>query len=477
MFNTVQWLIKFGVKALAFLCLLLIPERHPERPLVEQIEQQGELVVATRWGPATYFSELRQDSGFEFELARSFANHLGVQLRIATFSSFSELLAAVRQGQVHFAAAGLTITDRRQQLFDFSIPYQEIKHQLVYKIGRPKPREIQDLVGKRTVVIAGSSHSEHLLRMRDLFPELQWEEEQSASELILLNMVNDGLADYAVVDSKMFLNYRDVYPELRSAMNITGSLPVAWAFNKHQDRSLLAAADRFLFEAANSGQLEELSQRFFGHQRFDYVGSRTFLEHIDSRLHHYENAFRAQAKLLGVDWRLLAAIGYQESFWDAKAVSPTGVRGLMMLTRGTAAEMGVSNRLDPLESIAGGAHYFKKLHDRLPAEIQEPDRTFFALAAYNLGYKHLMTARKKALQAGADPNDWFVTRDFVALLSHQKKRPNSYYRYKRAGEETVDYVRNIRRYYEALVWASERERKRYMPVPQSLVAMRSQLVH
>ena len=88
-----------------------------------------------------------------------------------------------------------------------------------------------------------------------------------------------------------------------------------------------------------------------------------------------------------------------------------------------------------------------------------------------------MTARKKALQAGADPNDWFVTRDFVALLSHQKKRPNSYYRYKRAGEETVDYVRNIRRYYEALVWASERERKRYTPVPQNLVAMRSQLVH
>ncbi|MCP4055747.1 MAG: transglycosylase SLT domain-containing protein, partial [Pseudoalteromonas sp.] len=181
---------------------------------------------------------------------------------------------------------------------------------------------------------------------------------------------------------------------------------------------LAKAARQFLESLETNGTLAQISERFYGHlDRLNYVGARTFMHHVENRLPKYESLFRDYAREFNMDWRLLAAIGYQESHWRPNAVSPTGVRGLMMLTRNTASHIGINNRLDAEESIQGGAKYFRIVHEKIPERIPEPDRTWFALASYNVGFGHLEDARRLTEGAGRDPDRWMDVKEFLPLLA------------------------------------------------------------
>ncbi len=475
--SILRWIKYITVQSVVAGSFILTPACQPTPPLLDQVKQQGELIVATQVGPTTYYRELDRETGFEFELAKSFAAYLDVKLHIVTYDDLGSLLADVKSGKVHMAAAGLTVTPERSTELRFSSPYQQITQELVYRMGSGKPRQIEDLLDRNIVVLANSSHAENLKLLQQEHPHLTWDAIPNASALQLLQQVNDGKADLAVMDSNVFNSYRSLFPELRKAFDIKGPEPLAWAFAGNQDASLYTMAELFFNQESDSGALEELRIRFFGHRDFDYVGARAFLSHMDNRLNQYEDDFRAAAKEVGLDWRILAAIGYQESLWNPNAISPTGVRGLMMLTERTASEMGVTNRRDPRQSIFAGARYFRKLYDRLPMEISEPHRTWFALAAYNVGYGHLMDARRLTYSAGENGNDWFSVRERLPMLLQQEIYSNTLHGYARAGAQSVVYVRNVRRYYDALVWATERNDMRYVPTPQNLMAFRNSLVH
>lgn len=128
----------------------------------------------------------------------------------------------------------------------------------------------------------------------------------------------------------------------------------------------------------------------------------------------------AAGEKYNIDWKLLAAMGYQESHWNPKAVSPTGVRGIMMLTQQTAGQMGIKNRLDPKSSIFGGAKYLDKIRRRFPKDLTEPDRTWFAMAAYNVGYYHVRDAQKITTQQEKNPNKWNDLQTTLPLLARKK---------------------------------------------------------
>ena len=144
-------------------------------------------------------------------------------------------------------------------------------------------------------------------------------------------------------------------------------------------------------------------------------------------------------------------MSYQESHWNPRARSFTGVRGMMMLTLRTAKELGVKNRLDPKQSIFGGAKYLAKLRKRMPDNIAEPDRTWMALAAYNVGYGHLTDARKLTKLDGGDSTRWMDVKDYLPRLSQKRYYKQTRHGYAR-GNEPVSYVQNIRRYFDVLVW-------------------------
>jgi membrane-bound lytic murein transglycosylase F len=203
--------------------------------------------------------------------------------------------------------------------------------------------------------------------------------------------------------------------------------------------------------------LKRLVDRYYGHAlRMNSVDSGALLEKIPTLLPTLKPHFREAETLSGVDWRLLAAIGYQESHWDPSATSPTGVRGLMMLTDETADRLQVKNRLDARDSIIGGARYFALLKEALHPRIGEPDKTFLALAAYNLGLGHLEDARIVAQQAKLNPDKWQDVRQVLGKLAEPETFTTLKHGYAR-GFEALQLVDNVRNYYDILVRMEPRD--------------------
>ena len=427
-------------------------------PLIDQVREIGELRVVTRDSPSSYAIGPEGPEGPEFDLVQAFADELGVALIIQSVSSVSEIVPLLTSGRVHMAAAGLSITESRQEYLNFGYPYESVDMHLIYRLGTGKPHSVEDIMGKRIEVVAGSSHADMLSSLRDAYPELEWSENADADIATVLEKVASGEIDYTVADSTDFNIHRNFYPDLRVALDLEVDDPIAWAFTKDSGNSLLASADEFLIGLRRNGTLDRVHDRYYGHtKKFDYVGTRNFIRHYKSRLPRYREVFEEAAAESGVDWRLLAAIGYQESHWRSQAVSPTGVRGIMMLTLDTADYLGIDDRIDPVNSIFGGAQFYARQTERIPDTIDEPDRTWMALAAYNVGFNHLKDARMLTEQLGGDPDAWIDVSETLPLLAQRKWYSQLPYGYAR-GWEPVLYVNNIRSYYNILVWLTDNER-------------------
>ncbi len=426
-------------------------------PILEQVQQRGELVVATRNSATTYYEGRNGLEGLEYELVTAFAERIGVKVRFVVFDDIGRLLDRVARQKVDMAAAGLTATEGRERRIRFGTGYQRITPQLVYRAGTRRPRSMRDLVGENLEVVAGSSHEEELRRLRDLLPDLSWDAREDIAGEELLHLVYQGLVDYAVADSNEVALNRRFYPELQVAFDLTQPQALAWAFPHTQDSSLYDAAAEFLEEMRVSGRLDQLIERYYGYvERLSFVDTRTFKRHAWQRLPQYRAWFERAAAEHGVDWKLLAAIGYQESHWDPEAVSPTGVRGIMMLTRATSDLWNVADRTDPEQSIMAGGRHLRYLLDRIPDRIPEPDRTWLALAAYNAGFGHLEDARILTDRASADPDKWSEVKKRLPLLSqarYHRTVPHGYAR----GREPVVYVDNVRKYYDQLSWLIDQQ--------------------
>jgi len=426
-------------------------------PLIDQIRDLGELRIVTRNTPSTYFVGPDGPAGPEYDLAKGLAAELGVKLVVTTVDSVAEILPRLLSGEVHMAAAGLSMTESRRQFLNFGHPYNSVDMHLIYKLGTGRPRSIQDTAGRSIVVVASSSHSDMMASLREVYPALEWSENADVEVVDLLRDVAEGKIDFAVADSIEFNIQRHFYPDLRVALDLKIDDPIAWAFRKDDGDSLLEKADEYLISSDRSGLLAQVNDRYFGHtEKFDYVGTRAFIRHFDNRLPRYRKMFEESGEVSDVDWRLLAAIGYQESHWRSHAVSPTGVRGIMMLTQATAEYLDIDDRMDPESSIFGGAEFFARQVERMPDSVEEPDRTWMALAAYNVGFYHVKDARQIVEWQGGDPDAWIDLSKALPLLAHRKWYSRLQHGYAR-GWEPVLYVNNIRSYYNILRWITGSE--------------------
>jgi len=434
--------------------LLLVACGEPPS-ILEQVQEQNELIVISRNGPTTYYEDTNGPAGFEYELTKLFADDLGVELSIVVPPNFNDILPLTALGDVHLAAAGLSVTEKRKKKVRFGPTYQKITPQLVYRSGSRRPKTLADLSGILEVV-AGSSHEEHLVALQPEYPELTWTARENSNEELLV-YVWEQLIEYTVADSNELAVNRRFYPELKPAFDISPEEPLAWAFPPGDDNSLLDKAVLFFNRIREDGTLVQLIERYYGHiGDFDYVGTRRYQADVEFRLPRYREMFIEAASEVGMDWRLLAAIGYQESHWNADAVSPTGVRGIMMLTLDAAKDVGIENRLDPAQSIEGGARYLSAMIGKIPERITEPDRTWLALAAYNIGYGHLEDARILTQKNKGNIDKWIDVKKNLPLLSQKKWFQQTRYGYAR-GREPVRYVENIRTYYDILVWMTEKD--------------------
>lgn len=423
--------------------------------LLEQIRSDGQLVVVTRNSSTTYYEGVDGPAGLEYEMAKMFADELGVGLTLVVPDSLHDLLMRITNNTAHIAAAGLTITKDREEIFRFGPAYQEITEQLIYNAANMRPKNLADIDGGTLEVVANSSHEERLKYLTDVFDGLSWKSNNGLESEELLQMVADNIIEYTIADSNEFALNQRFFINLRAAFDISEPQRLAWAMPKSDDNSLYLEVQKFFKKIKGNGELDRMIERAYGHvEDFDYVGTKIFRRHIKTRLPKYNDFFETAANEQGLDWRLLAAMGYQESHWNPDAISPTGVRGIMMLTLKTAEDLNITNRRKPEISISGGAQYFKQILDRIDADVLEPDRTWMAIAAYNVGFYHLDDARKITKKLDKDPNRWSDVKQALPLLAKKKWHKDTRYGYAR-GWEPVQYVENIRSYYDILKWLDD----------------------
>jgi len=195
--------------------------------------------------------------------------------------------------------------------------------------------------------------------------------------------------------------------------------------------------------------LKDLYLSIEENKNLNNVEKNIFINKINNRLPDYINYFKKYTRNSIFSWELIAAISYQESHWNHKAVSKTKVKGLMMLTKDTANYVGIKNRLDPNQSVYGGVKYLESLYKRLPKSIVGSDRLWMTLASYNVGLGHLEDARILTEKHGRNPNYWSDVKKHLPLLRIKKYHKNTKYGYAR-GLEPVIYVERIQSYLDLL---------------------------
>ncbi|PIE24915.1 MAG: membrane-bound lytic murein transglycosylase MltF [Neptuniibacter caesariensis] len=423
---------------------------------LEAITESGSLNFVTRNSPNTYFIEKGQPAGFEYELAKAYAEHLGIKLKLILPNSFSVIFTAIKERKGHLAGAMLTASTARKKDYEFTAPYLHTTTAVIYREtqGQTAPKDLEDLIqkNKKLVVFANSSHIDLLKKLKETHPTLSWEETSEYTAVELLEQVYNKKIDYTITDAIAFDSQRSFFPGLEKAFDLNKPQPIAWMYAKNSDQSLKKSLQEFMDLESTKELITELHQKYFNRNNpFGFYDTAAFKRDIRTRFPHIEQYFLMAEQETGIDWHLLAAIAYQESHWNPAAVSPTGVKGIMMLTHAAAKEVGVTDRTDPEQSIIGGAHYLISVKKKIPERIPDPDHTWLALAGYNVGYGHLEDARVLTKRAGKDPDKWDDVKQYLPLLTQEKYYSTVRYGYAR-GYEPVHYVSNIQKYMKLLSW-------------------------
>jgi len=441
-------------------------DSEPVEQPVQPFGTTDELVVLVHNGPATRF--LGADgkySGIEQDLIEMFAKDTGTRIRLVERAKYKDILPALRKHLAHFAAAGMAATEARRKAFIFGPAYLSIHTVVAYNTENQRPKNVRELIGKRVVALAGSSGAEQLEAEAMEEPKLAWEEIPATDSMELLDRLASDEVDYVVTDSNIVELAQNFSPNIGRAFNLGEPETLSWALPKDASPLLMAQIKDFFDRINANGTLRVLLDRYYGHtQRLTQGDVAAFLQRRQLVLPQYRAMFQEAQEETGLDWRLLAALGFQESHWNPLATSPTGVRGLMMLTSETADRMGVSDRLDPRQNIIAGARYLKMLRDTLPERIMEPDRTWLALASYNVGYGHLEDARVLTKRHGLNADSWVDVKKTLPLLT----RSDFYSTVKRGfarGGEAVILTENIRNYFDILVRYEESYRPQFSIVP------------
>ncbi|MCX7147715.1 MAG: membrane-bound lytic murein transglycosylase MltF [Sulfuritalea sp.] len=411
---------------------------------IDPPEADGRLVVAVRETPAFFQQEGATASGFEHDLVTAFADSLGLKVRFIKAVDSYELNDLAVAGRVHLAAS-MPLGNGALQ---FSTPIRTLTQWIVGHNESLGPHQLSDLGGQTVEVMAGSPLAD-TLRGLDEKSRPKVVEVPGVNEMELLARVAEHKAELAAVHGIHLDLGINFYPELSPLIQLPGKLEFGWAFGGEKAGEMRAKADAFIAAARADGTLARIHDRYFGHiKRINAEGIAKFLDDTRSKLPTWRRHFQSAQDLSGIDWRLLAALAYQESHWDPLATSPTNVRGMMMLTEDTADYLRVKNRLDANESIRAGARYLAELVEQIP-DAKHPDRLWLALSAYNLGMGHFRGARAIAQKMKRDPDVWYDMKQVLPQLA----RPEIYARLKSGaarGGEAVIMVENIRSYYDIL---------------------------
>lgn len=449
--------LRIGLAWLALICATLLcgcgpSPRAPPDPSTQ-------LTVIVRPGPTSWFAGADGETrGFEHDLITRFAQERHVPLTVIVADSAAALIGKLRAGESNIAAGGLFAPLGESGIDDappvplWTQGYYAVEPVLIYNIDGYKPKSIGDLAGGIVAFPAHTGLDGQLAVLRKEHPEITWMPVDAPSNDALIAQVSAGDIDYAVVPSDAAAVARNIFLDFEMAFPVGAARAFAWALAPGQE-ALRDALNDFFARMRKDGSLKRYSERYFASERqIERIDASALREKIGTMLPRYRSTFQQAQAATGIEWRLLAAIAYQESQWDPLATSETGVRGLMQLTEETARHLGVVDRLDERHAALAAARYLRDLKDRLPARITEPDRTWLALAEFNIGIAHVEDARILAQKQNLNPDVWNDVRKTLPLLAQPEYYEQAKYGYARGGMP-VAFVDRVRGYYDVLARA------------------------
>ena len=443
----------FFISLVVISLLFIFKDYHPlNKNDYSRILQNNEIKIVTRFGPSDYYEIKSEENGYTYDVMKGFADFIGVKLIVITMDSLEDAINALNNREVDILA-NMGITNNVKT----SYAYNKVNQYIVYNSKyTAKPNEINDLNGNDIEIIDSiiiKNNLDSFLKSIDM--NLIISKEKNIDEII--NLIKDNKVKYTVLNNNELAIFNKYFPEIKIGFTIGENIPSTWAIPENTNHQLEEKLSEYFTQILKTNKLKKFyTKHFTGKLQYTFVGTRSFLADFLNVFPLYEFYFKKYAKLYNHDWRLLASIGYQESKWDKDAVSYTGVRGLMMLTKNTSKEMNVEDREDPIQSIEGGAKYLKKMLRSLPDNINNDDKIWYAIASYNIGFRHIEDAMKMADNEGVDSGNWYLLEPYILRLSQSKYYKNTKYGYAR-GWETLKYVQNIRQYYDILVFLDSQD--------------------
>jgi membrane-bound lytic murein transglycosylase F len=450
------FLKNFILLYIIFLCLVfviistLIHNKNLGSPnnTVERIRQAGKLRLITTNSINTYYYYEEKPTGFEYDLAMEFAKYLNVDLDIVT-PGWNNIFAYLDQGKGDFIASGLAITKERLDDATFSIPYMTIQQRVVHHNLVFGPKSIDDVMFRTFHVRRGTSYHSRLEQIKTSGIDFNYILHDNIPTEELIAMVNNREIKFTIADSNIALLSKRYYPDIRIGIPIQKKESLAWAVRK-DDTEMLTEINRFFLYANEKGILKNITDKYYQNaQDFDVYELKKFHERIQDRLPKYIKVIQEESKKYKFDWRLVAAVVYQESHFNPNAKSFTNVRGLMQVTDAAAREMGITNRLNPEQSLKAGIKYLDKMYQKFIHIEDKYQRMLFALASYNIGYGHVLDALKIAQEKGLDLDTWQTLKITLPLLSKSQYYQTTKYGYAR-GWEPVQYIERILTYFDIL---------------------------
>ena len=443
-------LIRIITYALFYFVLINTNGCSKESSKLKQIKSNGILRIALVADPPHYFPSKVKERGYDFELVSHYATSIDVELEIIKTNTSDEIIFLLNQGKVDIGILGSS-PEFDQKNIKNVVTYNNSKWYVIgNRANRQLPKSI-DSIEPNTMIVANGSNASFILHsIEEDYSSLLWDELKNTNVRSILERINENHSKISIISEDIYVYYQYLFPETKKIFVLPIKYPSRWLVNNNNNLSFLYSINSFFNKYKQNGKLEKIGKTYYEHlNAFDYVDIRYYLKRIDKKLPKYKKYFVEAAKNSALDARIIAAVSYQESHWNRKARSPTGVRGMMMLTLDTAKRVGVKNRLNAKQSIFGGAKYLKILYESLSNTIKEPDRLWFTLAAYNIGLGHVEDARTITKSQGDNPNSWIDVEKHIPKLSQKKWYKKTKYGFAR-GHESVEFVKRVRRYYDIL---------------------------
>ena len=429
-------------------CLLVVLEKNSENTTLRYIFKKGEITLITQNNAHCFYIYRDQPAGFEYELAKAFAEYLGVKLKVQIIEKWEDLIPALKNSKGAFVAASMTASPERKKEAAFSDGYMRVRQIIIVNKKNQSLQTKEDLAGHTIHVRKGMPYEEQLkkLRMQGINLKIALQEDIATEELIR-NVARDEIEVTVAYSNVAYLNRR-YYPRVTVTGAISGYESLAWAVDKNA-LSLVSRINSFFKTIKANGKFAEIYNRYYsGIDSFDNFDINNFYAMMQIRFPLYSQTIKDVSAKFGFDWRLIAAQIYQESHFDPLAQSHAGARGLMQITEQTAFSLGCMDIYDSEQSIYAGVRHLKNLYNSYD-RASGLDRLLIALAAYNIGEGHIMDARDLAVKRNLNPNNWASLSRVLPLLSEQRYYSKTKYGYCR-GIEAVNYINQTMNYYDIL---------------------------